>query len=200
MRGRIARSWHPSSRCSSPWGAAPRPSRAVATPAGSPRPPQAAPDASALQMRPVESITAPGTDAYDRAGADVRCRRRFALHRGAAPRSRRHHARRRRREPLRAGAHPRGRDERDLSDRRGSRRRDLGRPGRARPRGDDRVRVGDRGRRDLDATREPGRDRRGRLVVSAPVVQARIDSGQVQISGGFTQQEAEDLAAALGGS
>jgi len=36
-------------------------------------------------------------------------------------------------------------------------------------------------------------------VVSAPVVQERIDSGQVQISGGFSQQEAEDLAALLGG-
>ncbi len=37
-------------------------------------------------------------------------------------------------------------------------------------------------------------------VVSAPVVQARIESGQVQISGGFSQQEAQDLAAKLGGS
>lgn len=35
-------------------------------------------------------------------------------------------------------------------------------------------------------------------VVSAPVVQEGIESGQVQISGGFSQQEAEDLAAALG--
>jgi preprotein translocase subunit SecD len=37
-------------------------------------------------------------------------------------------------------------------------------------------------------------------VVSAPVVQERIGSGQVQISGGLSQEEAEDLAALLGGS
>jgi len=37
-------------------------------------------------------------------------------------------------------------------------------------------------------------------VVSAPVVQERIESGQVQISSGFSRREAGDLAAALGGS
>jgi len=37
-------------------------------------------------------------------------------------------------------------------------------------------------------------------LVSLPVVQVPIDSGQVVVSGGFTQQQAEDLAAQLGGS
>jgi SecDF, P1 head subdomain len=40
----------------------------------------------------------------------------------------------------------------------------------------------------------------GGSVVSAPVVQEQVGSGQVQISGGFSKQEAEDLGAALGGS
>jgi preprotein translocase subunit SecD len=37
-------------------------------------------------------------------------------------------------------------------------------------------------------------------LLSLPVVQAPIDSGLVVVSAGFTKQEAEDLAAALGGS
>jgi preprotein translocase subunit SecD len=40
----------------------------------------------------------------------------------------------------------------------------------------------------------------GGALVSLPVVQVPIDSGEVVVSGGFTRQQAEDLAAQLGGS
>jgi preprotein translocase subunit SecD len=160
----------------------------------------AAPDPSALQMRPVESITAPDTDAYDRdeptcgGGAGSPCTEAQLLDPDGITL-----------EDAEGNRYVLGPLVADGSDVSSATSVDLG---------DGawgvQVALGAEGTTAFASTTAnavtmttPANQIAivvDDAVVSAPVVQERIVSGQVQISGGFSQQEAEDLAALLGGS
>jgi preprotein translocase subunit SecD len=167
---------------------------------GIPTATEATPDASALQMRPVESITAPDTDAYDRdeptcgAGAGSPCteaqlqdpdgitledeaENRYAL--GAL---------------LVDGSNVTSATTVDLGD--GT----WGVQVALDPEGTTAFAAATAEAVTLTPPANQIAIVVEGVVVSAPIVQAPIDSGQAQISGGFTQQEADDLAVALGGS
>ena len=167
---------------------------------GIPTPTEATPDASALQMRPVESITAPDTDAYDQdeptcgAGAGSPCTEAQLLDPDGITLEDEAENRYVLGPILVDGTNVTSATVVDLGDGTWGVQVALDPAGTTAFASATAIAVTMTPPANQVAIVVDG------VVVSAPGVRAPIDSGQAQISGGFTQQEAEDLAAALGGS